>query len=213
MPRIKERPKFVYKPSTHEVFACLASMIRWSRILYEHGPDKKYKPFLKRLNDCDYIYDSEGSISVKRIAEAFSLQTTKVNKWMHEIYKDILELNNEQEHLFINNRLSVTLFFSYFDNSAAISLGLDVLPRVYEELTFQFIKAKIGTDRFWVKRVEHEVCDEGVKILVWLEGSILNRYREMAVEEASFKGWIGFMDRWHKSDSEIDEVLLRYLTR
>jgi hypothetical protein len=141
------------------------------------------------------------------------LQATKITKWLHEIYNDILELNNEQETLFTNNKIPVILFFSYFDSSGNFTVGLDVIPRVYEEFNMYFIKAKVGTERFWVKRVEYEYNDDSVRIFLWLEGGILNRYREMAVEEALFKGWIGFMEKWDKSNSEIDDILIKYLRR
>jgi hypothetical protein len=213
MPRTKGRRKFIHEPSTHEVFVCLSSMVNWSRILYEHGQDKEYKPFLKVLIDCNYLEGSEGKTTIKKIAGTYGLQITKATKWLHEIYNDILELNNEQEALFTNNKLPVILFFSYFDSSANFTVGLDVIPRVYEEFNMYFIKAKMGMERFWVKRVQHEYSDEATRIFLWLEGGILNRYREIAVEEALFKGWIGFMEKRDKTDSEIDDILIKYLRR
>lgn len=211
MSRTKERRKFIHEPSTYEIFLCLSSMVKWSKILYDHGPEKEYKPFLKSLIECRYLEDSEGKTTIKKIAESFGLQTAKTTKWLHEIYNDILELNYDQEALFTNDMAPVTLFFSYFDSSGNFTIGLDIIPRVYEEFNMYFIKGKVGTERFWVKKVEHEYNDEGVRIFLWLEGGILNRYREMAVEEALFKGWIGFMEHWDKSNSEIDDILLRYL--
>jgi hypothetical protein len=213
MPFTKKNKKFIHEPSTHEVFVCLSSMVNWSRILYEHGQDKEYKGFLKSLIDCNYLEGGEGKTTIKKIAGTFGLQATKITKWLHEIYNDILELNNEQETLFTNNKIPVILFFSYFDSSGNFTVGLDVIPRVYEEFNMYFIKAKVGTERFWVKRVEYEYNDDSVRIFLWLEGGILNRYREMAVEEALFKGWIGFMEKWDKSNSEIDDILIKYLRR
>ena len=61
--------------------------------MYDHGPEKEYKPFLKNLIECRYLEDSEGKTTIKKIAESFGLQTAKTTKWLHEIYNDILELN------------------------------------------------------------------------------------------------------------------------
>lgn len=213
MSRTKERRKFIHEPSTHEIFSCLRSMVKWSNILFDHGPDKAYKPFLKSLIDCRYLEGREEKTTIKKIAGSFGLKTTKVTKWLHEIYNDILELNNDQEALFTNDKTPITLFFRYFDSSGSFTIGLDIIPRVYEEFNMYFIKAKVGTEMFWVKKVEHEYSDEGVRIFLWLEGGILNRYREMAVEEALFKGWIGFMEHWDKTNSEIDDILLRYIRK
>ncbi|MBK9958760.1 MAG: hypothetical protein IPP11_09245 [Chitinophagaceae bacterium] len=213
MPRTKERKKHIHEPSTHEVFLCLSSMLAWSQILLEKGVVKEYQSFLKGLIETRYFEDREEKVTIKQIAASFKHQTTKVTKWLHEIYNDILELNNDKEELFTNNKLPITCYFSYFDSSGSVTLGMDAVPRVYEEFNMYFMKAKVGCERFWVNRVEHEVHDTGAKIFLWLEGGILNRYREMAVEEALFKGWIGFMDQWQLTNSEMDDIIIKHHRR
>ncbi|MBO9682328.1 MAG: hypothetical protein J7502_06620 [Flavisolibacter sp.] len=198
MPRTKEKRKFVHEPSTHEIFICLSSLPSWTTILLQNGTQKPYMPFLQWLIERNFYEEREEKITIKRIASDYKSETTKVTKWLHEIYDDIIELNYERPKLFVNNKATVTCYFSYYDSHAAIHLGLDFLPRVYEEFSFFFIKARTGADRFWISKVQYEVFDKNVQATLWLEGGILNRYREMAVEEGLFKGWLGFMDKWHK---------------
>ena len=73
---------------------------------------------------------------------------------------------------------------------------------------FSFIKAKMGWTRFWVKDVEYTVDNNKSSIYVFLEGGILNRYRELAVEKALFKGQISHRDEYEKFDFEIDDLIL-----
>ncbi|MGV3529129.1 MAG: hypothetical protein ACO1OO_09555 [Flavisolibacter sp.] len=211
MARIKERRKFIHKPSTQEIFLCLSSMLSWSAILFDQGPKKEYRPLLERLIDAKYFEPREDKMTIKAISSAFNIQSSKVTKWLHEIYNDILDLNLEQPLLFTGNKNKTCIYCNHYDSSATIYLGLDLLPRQYEYFTFYFLKGKVGTDNFWVSRVDYEVREDGVQPTVWLNGGILNKYREMAIEEALFKRWIGFMDMWHKNDHEIDEILRQHL--
>ena len=213
MSRTKERRKIIHEPSTHEIFSCLSSMISWSQILLEHGPQKEYHPFLKQLVDVKYFEDKEGKVTIKQLAATFNIKTTQATKWLHKIYDDILELNFDKPALFTNNKITTSFYCQHYDNSATVYLGLDVLPREYEHFAFHFIKAKVGTGNFWVSRVEHEVYENVIQPTIWLEGDNLNKYREMAVEEGLFKGWLGFMDKWDKHSFEIDEILLTHLRR
>ncbi len=208
MSRTKERKKIIHEPSTQEIFRCLSCMPKWSQILYDEGVDKVYKPFLKWLIEAKYFEERKEKITIKNIAIGYKAEATKITKWLHEIYDDIIELNFDKSELFINNKIPVHFYIKHFDNHSSINLGVDVLPREYENVTIPFMRGKIGTDNFWVSRIEHEVYDGNIEITVWLDGGILNRFRELAVEEALFKGWLGFMDKWDKTSYQIDEVLI-----
>ena len=45
----------------------------------------------------------------------------------------------------------------------------------------------VGTSHFWVKRIEHEISRDTV-VTLWLEGGVLNKYREYVLEKALFQG-------------------------
>lgn len=87
-------------------------------------------------------------------------------------------------------------------------MTLPVVPRVYETFEFFFIKAKMGVNRFWVRDVEYSIDNNKSSIYVFLEGSILNRYREFAVAKAKYEGRISFQDFYEKFDFEIDDLIL-----
>jgi hypothetical protein len=82
-----------------------------------------------------------------------------------------------------------------------------VLPREFEMFNFHFVRAKMGTDYFWVKRVQHEIFSNSIEVTVWLEGETMNKYREFVYDKAKFHGYIGLFDEHQMTSSEIDKFL------
>jgi len=102
--------------------------------------------------------------------------------------------------------IKVCLYCSYYDSHCSFYTSLPAIPREYEMVNFSFVKAKVGIDHFWVKRIEHEIKDE-VVVSISLEGESLNRYREFILEKALFQGYVGFMDTYNKHSFEVDDIL------
>ena len=208
MPRKKERPKFIHKASTQEYLHCLQNMSNWSNILLSQNNRKTYNDFLKWILKNDYFKTSE-NLTIAHISKQSGYSSAKVSKWLQEIYEGILELNENSPRLFCAEPgIRVRLQLRYYDSYCFFSLTLPVVPRVYESFEFFFIKAKIGWDRFWIRNVEYEIDNNKNTICIFLEGGILNRYREFAVEKALFKGQISHRDEYEKFDFEIDDLIL-----
>lgn len=81
------------------------------------------------------------------------------------------------------------------------------LPRELETISFPFVKGKVGNDHFWVKKVEHVIVEDSVEVIIWLEGRLLNKYREFALDKALFQDRIHFMDYIHVLPYEIYKEL------
>lgn len=209
MPKTKERPKFIHQATTLEYLFCLQNMSDWSQILSNQDNRKSYNDFLKWILQQQYFKNHE-KISIKKISEISEYPSTKISKWLREIYEDILELNEINPSLFCSTKgVEVELHFKYFDNYCSFKTSLLVLPRKYETFEFFFIKAKLGFTSFWVKEVHHTIDDNKGYISVFLEGGILNIYREFALAKAIFEGNLSYFDIYKKFDFEIDEALLR----
>lgn len=208
MPRKKERPKFIHKASTQEYLHCLQNMSNWSNILLSQNNRKTYNDFLKWILKNDYFKTNE-NLTIAHISKQSGYSSAKVSRWLQEIYEGILELNeNSPELFYTESGIQVELRIRYYDSFCFFSTTLPVVPRVYESFEFFFIKAKIGWDRFWVKNVEYEIDNNKNTICVFLEGGILNRCREFAVEKAKFEERISFQDFYGKFDFEIDDLIL-----
>lgn len=208
MPRLKERMKILHEPSTHEIFMCLSHMPKWSEILFSHGVEKPYKPFLKWLLEAKFFSDREEKMTVKKLSSDFKADASKVTKWLRQIYDDIIDLNFEKPDLFcINEEIKVLLHMKAFDNYCSLFVSLPALPREFESFRFSFARGKLGIDYFWVKKIEYLIEDDKTYITVWLQDGFVNRYREFALDKAIFQGWISFRDRYEKYDGEIDSEL------
>ncbi len=209
MGRTKERMKIFHEPSTHEIFYCLSYMPEYAKILAAENNKKPYYQFLTWLIEKDFYKERNENLSIKQISSAFNSDTAKVTKWIKLIYEDIFDLNFDKPELFQHDGLKIEMYMRHFDDRCTIKTTLPVLPREYETIRFPFVKAKLGTDQFWVKTVEHKIEGENQSVFLWLEGGYINRYREFALDKALFEGWIHFMDLYHKHSFELDDELKR----
>lgn len=207
MARRKEKIKIIHEPSISEIFYCLSEMPSYSKILLGESTDKSYADFLGWLIMKNFYREKDEKITIKKIATDFKADSSKVTKWLKEIYEQIFELNFDKPKLFLNNGIKVCLVMKYFDSSCSIYTSLPSLPREFERVSFPFIKGKVGTDHFWVRKIEHEIVEDSAIVTLWLEGGILNRYREFALDKALFQGWIHFMDVYQKEPFELDNEI------
>ncbi|MBK8482805.1 MAG: hypothetical protein IPL31_00220 [Saprospiraceae bacterium] len=207
MSRTNERKRFYHEPSTHEIFQCLSIMPMYSKILLEQNSDKPYSDFLSWLIDKNFYKGQNEKITIKRISADFRTETVKITKWIKEIYEQIFDLNYDKPELFQSNGVPVCLYLKYFDSSCYFYTSFPVLPREFETIRYPFTKAKVGTNLFWVKRVEHEFEEGTAKITLSLEAGYINKYREFALDKALFQGRIHYTDVFELQSYELDDKI------
>ncbi|MBK6544285.1 MAG: hypothetical protein IPG12_03245 [Saprospiraceae bacterium] len=83
------------------------------------------------------------------------------------------------------------------------------MPREFETIRFPFTASKVGTNLYFVKKIEHEFEDGTAKITLSLEGGMINKYREFALDKALFQGWIHFTDIFELQSYELDDKINR----
>ena len=210
----KKRVPHIYKPSTHNIFFCLSSAKKWCQLLLTRSEGKTYEPFLKFLVEKDF-FESERSdrferFTIKSLAQHSNYKPADVTKWISNIYDDIFELNMENENLFQTDGVKHNLYFQYlYDNTASWIIWLKQTPRQYEKVCFDFVKAKVGTYRFWAKDITHNITEEDHHVDIWLSGSTLNRHRELLYDRALFEGRLGFFESHDLEEFEIDDRLIK----
>lgn len=207
MPRTKARQQIIHTPSTQEILTCLKGMTDYSQILLDNSPDIGFRDFLRWLLDVSYYREDEERTTIKKLATTFKAESSKVTKWINEIYEGIFNLNAERPELFQQQGIKVYFFIKSYDNYCSFFTTLNVLPRLFETVRFPFVHAKVGTDFFWVRKVEHEIDENTASTTLWLESGFVNLYREFLVDKALFYGEIGIMDEHQKHPFEIDQML------
>ena len=207
MARQKERVLFKHQPTTIEIFLCIASMPKWSKLLINEQPTKPYIEMLKALVERNFYKERNERLTIKAIATDIKIDSGKVVKWLPMIYEDIYELNENKPDLFYDNGIAVRLYMRHYDDTETYRLSLPALPREHEIFRFYFAKSKVGTDYFWIERIEYSIEDDSCEICIWLHGGIANKYRTFLFEKAKFYNSIGFMDAHNMTDHEIDNEL------
>jgi hypothetical protein len=207
MPRRTERKKIIHEPSTQEILYCLSSMPQYLRVLSEQEEPTPFTPFLNWLISVGVYHDRTEKITVKKIAQDYGGEVARVTRWIKDIYAAVFDYNAEHPQRFQDAGVKVTLYLMHYDSACMFSLSLATLPREYEKVNFAFAKAKVGTDNFWVKKVEHDLLDSGQEVIIWLEGSSLNKYREYALQKALFHQKIGYMETYDLPGFELDKRL------
>jgi hypothetical protein len=201
-----EIKKPLFKPSTRDILISLKHGIAYAKLLI--GRSKPYDSFLEKMISSNFLLTDENLPSVKHISQQFNFQYPVVAKWIKTIYEDIFILNNEEANLFYKNEeLPFNLIFKYFDQYCYFTTSLRLLPRIGDAFEFFFIKAKVGTYRFYVTDIEHQLNENRHEISVYLNGSIYNPYFELLKKRALFEGTISFMDYIKTSEYELENRL------
>ena len=207
MPSRKKRLKIHHKSGSLEIFYCLSGTPSYCNLLFNNINDKPYLTFLESLLENGFYKSQAEKVAVKKLAIEAGEKPQRITTWIHQIYEDILELNEYRPELFKGQGVDVTLYLSNYDDSWSFVLSMPVLPREYETVSFDFIKAKMGTSYFYVKKIQHSINEGATEIYVWLEGGFVNRYRDFAYDKARFQQKIGIFDEIHMHPLEVDDFL------
>jgi len=204
--KYKKHDPIVHTPTTQEIFCCLSSATEWCRILSKVSDDKPYHAFLTWLIDREFYGSDSKRITVVKLTKDFNKPSGKIKLWIAQIYDDIFELNEASPHLFQKDGLKVSMYFKNFDSFTGLDVSVQCVPRKHEQVNFPFVKAKVGTDLFYVDMVRH-VFGSIYSVEIWVKGGSVNKYREFILDKAEFQGRIGWMDIHHQTPFEIDERL------
>ena len=135
----KERKKILHVPSTHEIFYCLCGMPSYCKILAAQMIEKPYSDFLRWLIANDFYNERTEKISISKMANDCKSESSKVTKWIREIYEGIFELNYDKLELFQEDGLKLTMYIQHYDDDCTISTALSVMPREFETFRFPFV--------------------------------------------------------------------------
>jgi hypothetical protein len=80
--------------------------------------------------------------------------------------------------------------FNYLGCYGYFNLGLENIPREGERFDFYFIQPKVGSSRFWVKDVQHEIIDGRQIITLKVTHEDPNLYLRLLREKAHLNGEI-----------------------
>lgn len=213
MPRSTSRKEIHHQPTTHELLLCLESMPKWVEILLQNS-DKAFCPFIKWYSSANFYKERTDRVTIKQLAKDYRIaDSVKITKWISEAYNEILLLHMEQPGLFSGTGIKITCYCKNFNDSATLVLWFPSIPRMYDEIRVEFLKASLGVAFFWVEKVSFSFENDGTDVTLYLKGGFPNQYRHVLLQRAEFEGLLSLQELHFNTDYENDKELLDYYRR
>ncbi|WP_317897160.1 hypothetical protein [Aurantibacillus circumpalustris] len=199
-----------YKAKTHEYL--LALFFFPSAVKLIKPKDRLQESIVNWFLDKEkYVPDESYDLpTIKALGEELGMSSGVIRHQLEQLYEQICDLNFDQPFLFKKEKeILCHIVFRYQGNDAAFTVGLTHIPHVGGSFNFFFIKPKIGTSSFWIKRIYHEYDDGGQKVTMILSSDYPNAYLNLVRDKAFLKREISFGELIRAEiDSELRDKLL-----
>jgi len=200
--KTKERIVYQHKSNSREYLSALIAFPNYCKLLIETN-----KPYLELLKWILAFSKNrtEDTLTpdLKIIAKEANVSYNIMAKFLHDIYIDVIELNYDKPRKFLNNDETICcVTFNYLGAYSYFNIGFHKIPRIGEQFNFAFIRPKIGSDRFWVKDVQHELLNGLQLITIVLTYDEPNSYLQLLKEKAYLRHELHWMD--YRSELSLD---------
>ncbi len=178
------------------------------QVLNHFRNQEKYKDLLNYLTAKDYLNDDNLKIpTFKEIENATGIKTYHIRKQLSEIYESFFSYDNGMRFNFKKCEI-VFIMKNYQRYASVICNNISHLPRIGDNISLSFVKAKVGTDYFYVDDIRHYFEENSQSIHIFLKGGIFNQYWHNRLHEAMEKRELPFKDFYDLNDYELKQKLL-----
>lgn len=161
---------------------------------------KDYNDLIELYISLDLDDDNTDYPTIKELQKKLGISYSVLRRKISQLYKDL----STHQYLGIDfsiKRVEYVFYLEYFDSRAYITINdLPIVPRVGEGIRFPFFKAMVGTDFFYVRKVDHEFDDTKQSIKIKLGSGDYNLFWHMKKDEEYGKGHISWDDYYHSSN-------------
>lgn len=194
-----------YSSTPKEILYSILSI--WPQVSKEFGNKEKYKPLISFLSAKDYYNDYDIPYpKMKEIKSVTGLKSYQLRKQLTEIYDKLFAFDEGFEFEF--NKTTMLVHVEYNKNFGAFNCKpLKYLPRIGENISLRFLKAKIGIDFFYVQDIKHSFEENRHIIDLFLKGGIFNSYWYYRKYKAEELNEINFRDIYDLYDFQIKAKL------
>ncbi len=206
---MKEKKAYEHIATSREYLSALTLYPSYCELLNDQ---KEYHPLVNWILSFANRDDIDSKLpDLKVVASQADLPYSKIAKYLHNIYTDILELNWNTPLKFKNENESMYfLTFNYLGAYSYFNISLPVKPAIHEQVEFSFIYPKVGSRDFFVKSISHELVNGKQMIIVGLTYEIPNQYLKLLKEKAYLHHELDFMEYYGELDDESKEKLLKF---
>ncbi|AJR04811.1 hypothetical protein [Siansivirga zeaxanthinifaciens] len=194
-----------YSSTPKEILYSILSIL--PQVSKEFGNKEKYKSLISFLSAKDYYNDYDIPYpTMKEIEAVTGLKSYQLRKQLTEIYDKIFAFDEDFEFEF--NKTTMLIHVEYHKNFGAFNCKpLKYLPRIGENISLRFLKAKIGIDFFYVQDIRHSFEENRHTIDLFLKGGLFNSYWYYRKHKAEELNEIHFQDMHKLYDFQIKEKL------
>ncbi|WP_417873984.1 hypothetical protein [Xanthomarina gelatinilytica] len=173
----------------------------------EFGSNEKYAQLLTFLNAKDYFNDDDLAYpTLKQIEEETGIKTYHLRKQLKEIYDKLFDYDYDFNFDFSQTKLIINV--EYFKRYASFNCKpLKYLPKIGENITLHFLRAKVGTDYFYVQDIRHSFIENKQIIDLYLKSGYYNSYWYYRKHKALEEGEIGIGEQYDLYEYQMKERL------
>ena len=163
----------------------------------------KYRTLLDFLNKKDYYNDENLAIpTLTEIEKYTGLKTFQLRTQLKNIYKEMLN------HTFNFKKVEIIFDVEFYKEYASFKCNeLTYLPKIGENITIPFLKAKVGTDYFYVEDIRHNFYGQKQTIEILLKVGSFNSYWYYRKHKAYEQGELGRGAEYYLNEHQMKEIL------
>ncbi len=172
-----------------------------------YSRNEKYKAIIQFLDTNDFYNKEDVPYpTLKVIEKATGLKPHAIRKLITEMYYGIYDYEND--FTFDFGKTEVIFTAEAYKNCGIFKTNnLEHLPRVGENLKLPFLKAKTGTDLFYVQSIHHTFDNDKQLIDVRLKNGFYNSYWHYRLDKAFETGEIGYGEPYKLYDYQLKQRL------
>jgi hypothetical protein len=206
---ISNADSFEFKASTNDIFKALISEAQWLSLIKAFN--KEHSALIDIIQKEAKNSDSEGfkMPSIKVLSGMLGLASSKVTKFINQLYDAVWALNLEQPKLFIPDSAFCTFYFKdgFSQQYAFFNLQVTHPINVGDGFNWSFLLGKFNTTTFFVESIDHEHVNGRMATSIHLKSGYFNSYRKILIDKAKMLDLIALDELFTLPDYKIDELL------
>ncbi|MBD0833743.1 hypothetical protein [Aestuariibaculum sediminum] len=177
------------------------------QIFQEFRKDEKYCKLLDYLNEKDFFNDEDLPYpTIKQIEAETGLKSHHIRKQLKDLYASLFDY--EYGYRFHFDKTEYCFIVDHFKNYATFyCTSLINVPRVGENITLPFLKAKVGSDYFYVEDVRHHFEYDKHLIKLYLKAGRFNSFWYYSKHKGIELGKIAMGEEFELYDFQLKEKL------
>lgn len=171
-----------------------------------YGNIEKYQSIVEYILKQKYDDDNYSLPTIKELEQITGLKQYQLNKYLIEMYNSIVD-----DELGFDYTIEKTEVYFLVSNDNSFSSfkcnNLSHIPKVGDNISIPYLRAKFRFDMFYVYDVHHNFIDDVHRIDISLKQGLFNSFWHHRLDEAKFKNEISIMDQIELSEGDIKEKL------